>query len=550
MGIDTRLTRKEFLFSTLALGLAGTASAQDGEAVPAPSNLDDLAAMERVIGFSLSESDRKKLAAGIAAMHKNAESLRKTGLPNHLAPAITFVPVGKQPAASRKTEVKLKRAKVELPAEEDIPFLPVSALSELIRTKKITSSYLTELYLKRIRRYAPSLLNVISITEVRARKKALQCDEELKAGKYRGPLHGIPYGIKDLFAAKGSRTTWGASPFRDQEFDYDSEVVRRLDEAGAVMVAKTSVGALAMDDHWFGGKTKNPWNPKQGSSGSSAGSASGMAAGLFGFAIGTETLGSIMSPSHRCRVTGLRPTFGRVSRHGAMALSWTMDKVGPICRTAEDCALVFAAILGEDVNDTATVDRPFLYGKGVNLKRLKIALLENDSALDEDDKPGGPDEAVAILRNLGAQITKRKFTPVPVGVDDVLSIESAAAFDSLCRTPEVDTMEASVWPDIFRTNEFATGVNYLQAMQARTRVMAIFEEELGDLDVVITSDRGSYLLFTTNLTGHPQLYIPLANGRGISLIGRLHDESTLLALGAIIQQNTAYWKLRPDLSVL
>lgn len=560
MGLDTRLSRKQFLVA--ALGAAGVAAlpiearaALVQEATKAVEMTEaDLAAMERVIGFTLTPEQRKAVMNTAKELKKGYETVQAKKIPNAIAPPMPFVPEVKQSKEGKKIDVRTSRVNPTLPARvEEIPFLSAMEQSSLIRRGLLKPSQLTDIYIARIEKYSPTLLNVITLLKDRARAQAKILDAEAARGKWRGLLHGLPYGLKDLFAAVGGPTTWGAEPYMDQVFTEDSEVVKRLDKAGAILLAKTSVGALAMDDHWFKGKTKNPWNTAQGSSGSSAGSSSGMAAGLFSFSIGTETLGSIMSPAHRCRVTGLRPTFGRVSRHGAMALSWTMDKAGPICRTAEDCAVVLGAICGADPNDLATVDRPFTFRPDIDLKKLKIGYLSDDKGLDEDDSGNGPDDAIKLLRKLGADPKPIKFTPVGDGIDMVLSVEAAAAFDEITRDGRVNTIKNSFWPDIFRQNQFATGVGYVQAQRARVLTMRKFEEELGDFDVIIASDRGSYLLFTTNLTGHPQLYIPFGVdgkgvNRGVSLIGRLYDEGTILGVGARIQQATDFWKKSPDLS--
>lgn len=562
MGLDTRLTRKQFLLTALGTpsflsGIPPTARAEAERFLAKVESaqdisLEDIAAMERVIGFSMSEAERRAALNEIRGFRAGYERVRR-GLANSIAPAFRFEPVGKQPQGGNRIDVRLARAPNSKPnSDEDIAFCSLRQLAAMIRTRQISSRELTGIYLSRLEKYGPILLNTISITAERALREAEQADREIARGRYRGNLHGIPYVIKDLFAANGYPTTWGAEPFKSQRFDYDASVVERLNRSGAVLCAKTSVGALAMDDHWFKGKTKNPWNQAQGSSGSSAGSASCMAAGMAAFTIGTETLGSIMSPSHRCRVTGLRPTFGRISRAGCMALSWTMDKVGPICRTAEDAAMVLAAICGRDDGDPCAVDRPFSFRPDVDLRKLKIGYLSDDSALDEDDSGNGPDDALKLLRSLGADPKPIKFTRADEAVVTVLSIEAAAAFEDITRDGRVNTIANSLWPGIFRAHQFATGVGYIQAMRARSLVMERFERELGDFDVIVASDRGSYLLFTTNLTGHPQLYVPFGldkngNGRGISLIGRLFDEGTILGVGAKIQAATDYWKLRPKL---
>jgi Asp-tRNA(Asn)/Glu-tRNA(Gln) amidotransferase A subunit family amidase len=399
------------------------------------------------------------------------------------------------------------------------------------------------------------LRNVITLLEDSAMAQALVADDEIAKGKYRGPLHGIPFGAKDLFAFKGHLTTWGAEPYKNQVLNYNAAVIDKLLAAGAILVAKTSLGALAYGDIWFGGMTLNPWNPKQGSSGSSAGSAAGTAAGLFAFSIGTETLGSIISPSTRCRVTGLRPTFGRVSRYGAMALSWTMDKVGPICKTSEDCAIVFSVIHGADDRDPMSVDFPFSYRSTVDLKKLKIGVPMPFGYKDGDDiaKDLGP--AGTILKNLGATFIPVKISPPAQGVSEVLTIEASAAFDEITHDGRVDSMKGSLWPPAFRASSMLTGVDYIQAMRARTTLMHKFEAELGDLDLIVANGSGGDILVTTNLTGHPQMFIPMGlndQGRpiGTSLIGRLYEEGTLLAIGNMLQQATGAYRKRPDLSQL
>jgi Asp-tRNA(Asn)/Glu-tRNA(Gln) amidotransferase A subunit family amidase len=311
------------------------------------------------------------------------------------------------------------------------------------------------------------------------------------------------------------------------------------------------MGSLAQGDVWFKGRTKNPWNPTQGSSGSSAGSSCATAAGLVAFAIGTETLGSIMSPSHQCRVSGLRPTFGRVSRHGAMALSWTMDKVGPICRIVEDCAIVFGSLLGEDPRDDATVEFPFKWQPNLDLKKLKVGFLIGQNDDPKDLSRLEKDEYLKALVELGVKPLPIKFTPVPNGVNIVLRVESAAAFDAFTRSEAIQNLKNSSWPDTFRGNRYVPAVEYLAAQRARRLVMTRFEEELGDVDVVVTNERGGNTLFITNLTGHPQVLVPLkaaenGNQRSCSVIGRLYDEGTALAVAHAIQMKVGPLQERPD----
>ncbi len=426
----------------------------------------------------------------------------------------------------------------------------------------MTSTELTRIYLDRLRRFDPELHCVVQLTEEIALRQAAQADEEIAAGDYRGPLHGIPWGAKDLLAVRGTKTTWGASPYREREIDEDATVFRKLTEAGAVLVAKLTMGALAQGDRWFGGRTRNPWNPEQGSSGSSAGSGSATAAGLVGFAIGTETRGSIISPSTRNGVTGLRPTFGRVSRAGAMTLSWTMDKIGPMCRSAEDCALVLDAIRGEDGLDRAVRDPGFSWDAQADPTALRVAYDREqveDGIEDDPDAPGrvaarrasqaNTRAAIEVLRGFGV-------SPVPLDLsnfgsehlDFVLVTESAAAHDALTLSGDdlmmKESPEESSWPDSFRQHRFVPAVEYIQAMRIRTRIMQQFDEVLGDFDVVIGSRLG-----LTNLTGHPEISLPNGYHEGsptsLRLTGRLYGDTEILTLAHAYQQATDFHERRP-----
>jgi Asp-tRNA(Asn)/Glu-tRNA(Gln) amidotransferase A subunit family amidase len=551
MGFDG-LSRKNFLVVSLAAAFAPfDALAQN--ASRSTYTIEDVKGAERLSGITLTDDQRKEVLQSLAGSRSGLDAIRKTGLANEISPAFNFVPHGKKPKAGYKNDVKpsAPKAFAKPTNPEDIAFLTVAELGVLIRTKQLKPSELTEIFLSRLRQYGPKLRNVITLTEELARQQASVADEEIAKGKYRGPLHGIPFGLKDLFAVKGYPTTWGAEPYRNQVIASNCAVVDRLFAAGAILVAKTSLGALAYGDIWFGGQTLNPWNPKQGSSGSSAGTA----AGLFAFSIGTETLGSIVSPSQRCRVTGLRPTFGRVSRSGAMALSWTMDKVGPICKTAEDCAIVFSALHGADPRDPMSVDYPFSYRSSVDVKKLKIGVLVSANFKGGGDLLKDIGEAGTILKGLGATFQPVKISSPTPGVSEVLTIEAAAAFDEITRDGRVDTMKGSLWPPAFRGSSMLTGVDYIQAMRARTTLMHRFEDEFGSLDVIIGNAGAGDVLVTTNLTGHPQIFIPMGlneQGRpiGISLIGRLYEEGTILAIGNMIQQATGVYRKRPDLSQL
>jgi Asp-tRNA(Asn)/Glu-tRNA(Gln) amidotransferase A subunit family amidase len=427
---------------------------------------------------------------------------------------------------------------------EDLAFSTVSQLAELLAWRKITSLALTQMFLARLKRYDPKLHFVITLTEERALAQARKADQEIAAGNYRGPLHGIPWGAKDLLAVKGYPTTWGAGGFEHQSFDEDATVVKRLDDAGAVLIAKFSLGALAMGDKWFGGRTRNPWNPNLGSSGSSAGSASAVAAGCVPFALGSETLGSISSPSTRCGCTGLRPTFGLVPRTGAMALSWTMDKLGPIARSAEDCALVLEEIFGPDGKDVSAANRAFDWPIYFDITAARIGYLKSEFDPPEplkleDAKPNETaDEARArAKRNDDARIARaridydRRFLTaaldklramgvnlIPVDLPalpfdamvPLLTAEAAAAFDDLTlsgRDALLTEQGPEDWPNAFRSARFYPAVDYIQANRARTlavrQMSALFEQ----VDIIVTPSTDRQLI-CTNLTGHPALILP------------------------------------------
>ena len=429
---------------------------------------------------------------------------------------------------------------------EELAFATVRELAEYVRTKKVSSVALTEMYLMRLKRYDPLLHFVITLTEERAMVSAREADREIAAGRYRGPLHGLPWGAKDLLAVKGYPTTWGAGGFEHQSFDEDATVVKRLDAAGAVLVAKTTLGALASGDKWYRGRTRNPWNPKQGSSGSSAGSASATAAGCVAFAIGSETLGSISSPSTRCGTTGLRPTFGFVPRTGAMALSWTMDKLGPICRAVEDCALVMSTIYGPDGHDLTTRDAAFNWNAELDWKMLRVGYLktEFDGAPQEAEKQAKApatetdeekkkrlareqDEAAAKVRReydrkyeraaleklqgMGVRLIPVELPKLPYSAMSALLVaEAAAAFDELTMTGRdklLTEQSPDDWPNLFRVARFYPAVEYIQANRARTLAIAGFEQIFKTVDVIVTPTPGIQLV-ATNLTGHPAVILP------------------------------------------
>jgi Asp-tRNA(Asn)/Glu-tRNA(Gln) amidotransferase A subunit family amidase len=434
---------------------------------------------------------------------------------------------------------------------EDLAFWPVRDLAELLRTKQVSSVELTTMYLERLKRFGPQLECVVSLTEERALEQARAADDEIKKGKYRGMLHGMPYGAKDLLAVKGTKTTWGSAIYKEQTIDETATVIERLDGAGAVLVAKLTLGELAWGDVWFGGMTRNPWNPEQGSSGSSAGSASATAAGLVAFAIGTETWGSIVSPSTRCGTTGLRPTFGAVSRSGAMALSWSMDKIGPICRSVDDCAIVFDVIRGADGKDVAAVDANFEYAPTPRLEGMRIGYVKS---LFEEDYPNRERDAAVIeqLRALGAELVPIELPKVPVTpLACILTAEAAATFDDLTRSNRDDEMVRQIknsWPNTLRGARFIPAVEYIQANRVRSLLMD--EMEKLPVDVYLTPTFGGDNLLLTNLTGHPCVVLP--NGfteegtpTSITFMGRLFGEGALLAAANAYQDATDFDEKHP-----
>lgn len=516
---------------------------------------------ENLMGLRFTAEEKELMKGGLEQNMRQYAYMRQFALTNDIRPALFFNPLPVGFALSAE-QVPLEWKEWDHPVlpekEADLAFLPVYKLSALIRNGEISSVDLTRMYLSRLKRYDDSLHCVISLCEELAMEQARRADQELAEGKYRGPLHGIPYGVKDLMAVPGYKTTWGAMPYKDQELDVMATVVSKLEEAGAVLVAKFSLGALAMGDVWFGERTRNPWNLQQGSSGSSAGSAAATSAGLIPFALGTETLGSIVSPSTRCGVTGLRPTFGRVSKYGAMALSWSMDKIGPICRTAEDCALVFEVIRGSDGKDLSVIDAPFNYQQDVDLADLKIGYLK--SAFDADYSGRENDlESLKVLRRAGAKLIPMELNmeeEVPLSaMRIILTAEASAAFDELTRSDRDSLLvrqNRGAWPNTFRQGRFIPAVEYIQANRHRTVLQEQMHRVMQEFDVVVTPSYGGNQLLITNLTGHPCLVMPNGfNEKGsptsISLLGNLFGEAKILEVGRIYQENTTFDEERPPL---
>lgn len=532
-----------------------------GAAEPAPISTNSVAEAENIFGLNFSPSERQQMLPALEEQRAGFRALRRDSIPNALAPALVFDPLphgfqwetrNEAPRWSRPTEVP------SLPTDEELAFASVGELGVLLRQRRVTSEQLTRLALARLQRYGPGLHCVVTLLEARALAQARTADRELASGRDRGPLHGIPYGAKDLLAVKGFPTTWGATPYTNQMFDTDATVIQRLDEAGAVLVAKLSLGELAMGDIWFGGKTRNPWNPAQGSSGSSAGSASAVAAGLVPFALGSETLGSIVSPSTVCGTTGLRPTFGRVSRAGAMTLSWSCDKIGPIARTAEDCARVFDVLRGRDPLDPTTRDAPFNYDAARPLKDIRIGVLRADiesGTLNRTNNQATLDRLVA----LGARCETVRIPDFPMDpLMAIIHVEAAAAFDSLTRSGEDDRLAQQgpgSWPNIFRAARLIPAVEYLQANRMRTALIEAVNQALKDVDVLVAPAWEGNALFWSNFTGHPCVVVPNgiktgSNPASITFLGKLYGEAAALEVANAYQSATTFHRQRPDLKAI
>lgn len=521
--------------------------------------IDIVKKAEKIIGLEFTQAEADSMLVELNDTRKSFEEIRKVELKNEVAPALVFNPLPTsfefEKGASYFKASNIST--ISLPKDKnDLAFYSVRQLAALIQSKKITSLELTKFFLERLKKYDTQLACIVTLTEDLALQQAAKADAEISAGKYKGLLHGIPYGAKDLLAKKGYKTTWGSVPYKDQVLDYDAVVIQRLEKAGAVLCAKLTLGELAWGDVWFGGTTKNPWNLKRGSSGSSAGSASSVAAGLLPFAIGSETLGSIVSPSSECGDTGLRPTFGRVPRTGAMALSWSMDKLGPICRTVEDCAIVFNAILGKDGQDPSVIDAPFQFdGNKKDLKGIKIAYLKKDF---EGKYPNKTQDSLTLvtMKKLGAELIPLELPNLPSNdISFLLSVESAAAFDELTRSGKDDLMVRQIknaWPNAFRAARFIPAVEYLQANRHRTLLIQEFNNRLKGIDVYLSPAFASRNLTMTNLTGHPCVVLPngfRTEGRptSITFMGKLFGEGKLLQVAKIYQDATDFHLKHPKL---
>lgn len=579
---SSTLTRRRLL---TILSTGGTASVVFGRALLTLAQ-DKVEVTEEMIrqaewiaGVNYTDEQRKLVREGLEETHEHFATIRQIDLDNGVSPALRFATArsNDESDARRENFVSLSQPwSASRPTSDlDLAFAPLTELAKLIRSRQVSSVELTRLYLDRLRRYDPLLECVVTYTEELALRQAQRADREIALGRYRGPLHGIPWGAKDLLAVPGYRTSWGAKPYENQVRKENATVVARLEEAGAVLVAKLTLGALAWGDVWFGGKTKNPWKPSQGSGGSSAGPGSATAAGLVGFAIGSETRGSILYPSTRCGVTGLRPTFGRVSRYGAMALSWSLDKLGPMARSVEDCALVFGAIHGTDGLDPTAVDRPFHWPFRRDVRTLRVGFVEDafeedrTAEVEDGERKKGLQEwqlfdrkSLTVLRDLGFELIPIRLTGTyPVRtlnflIDSILDTEAAAAFDELTRSGRDGLLVrqiARAWPNVFRKAQLIPAVEYIRANRIRTLVMQEMEEVLTDVDVYVSPTFTGGNLSLTNLTGHPTVVVP--NGfrstdgtpTSITFTGRLFGETEALAVAHAYQQATDFHLKRPPI---
>lgn len=525
-------------------------------AQPANITKNDIETAEKFLDLTFTDAERDSMLMEVADNIGAIKAVHSQHLDNWVSPALYFNPLPsnfKVPKIQKLS--KWSTVKTNLPTNEaDLAFYTIPQLAHLIKTKKISSTKLTQFFIDRIKKYSDTLHCTISILEETALKQAKQADDEIAKGQYKGLLHGIPYGVKDLLAVKGTKTTWGAAPFKNQTIDQTATVVEKLNAAGAVLVAKLTLGALAMGDIWYGGKTRNPWNLLRGSSGSSAGSASAVVAGLVPFAIGSETLGSIVSPSTECGATGLRPTFGRVSRYGAMTLCWSLDKLGPITRYAEDAAIVLEIIKGEDFKDKTVMDMPFGFNAQIDIKTLRIGYPTN--VFDSLKKTRNEWKTLETLEKMGAKLIPMEFkTSIPAKIIDLILMgECAAAFDELTRTnldDELTVQSKNAWPNYFRSARLIPAVEYINANRLRSKMIEEVNELMKNYDVIVTSNFGVNQLQITNMTGHPVVVLPNGFNEGrpttISFLGNLFDEATILSLAKAYQDATDFDEQHPEM---
>ena len=522
--------------------------------------LDMIEAAEKIFDIELTAEDRLSILEGLNEDQKILQDFREVDIDYSRVPSMVFNPIPPGMTFSQeRMPFRYSDVQVNMPEDiEDLAFYSIPQLARLIRTRQVTATTLTEMYLTRLKRYDPTLKFVVNLTEELALEQARRADEEIQSGTYRGPLHGIPYGVKDLFSVKGYPTTWGAEPFQDRVIDHDASVVQKLEQAGAILVAKLSTGTFATGDHWYRGLTRNPWNPEGGAGGSSAGPGSATAAGCVGFSIGTETNGSMISPADVCGVSGLRPTFGRVSRDGVMTVAWSWDKVTPLCRSAEDCAIVFNAIYGPDGKDNTIYDLPFNWDPDIDIRNLRIgyrtqffegALMPGDtqfrSAVRRESR-----KVLDFFRDLGFDLVPLDFDNLPLpAVGFTMMCENAASADEMFRDRVGDLVEDQRWPTYWRRYRFISAVDYLQAARYRSQVIEELNAAMQDIDVYIEITWTSCYL--TNATGHPLVVVSCGfyNGRpvSISFVGKLFGEAETLAVAKAYQDATGFHLEHPDL---
>lgn len=523
----------------------------------------DLFSTAKIFDLDFTTKEIDTLYSDVIDNLANYKAMHKLSLPNSIPLSMWQTPLLPGMKFNHKqTEINWALDNnIQLPNNKnDLAFYSIEQLASLIKNKKISSLELTKFFIQRIKRWGDTLQCVISIQEDIAFQQAKKADEEIAKGQYKGLLHGIPYGLKDLFAVKGTKTTWGAAPYQNQVIEEDAYVYIRLKEAGAVLVAKFTLGALAMGDYWYGGRTKNPWNFMYGSSGSSAGSASATVAGLVPFAIGTETWGSIVSPSTTCGATGLRPTFGSISRTGAMALSYSLDKIGPICRSAADAAIVFHYIHGTDGKDGSAVNMPFNYTDKKDIKKLKIGYAKNYFDKIKDTNNNNL-KTLAVFKQMGIELVPVIFPDSGIYqfniMDVIIGAECAAQFDEMTRLNIDDALTRQTkndWPNQFRTARFVPAVEYINAQRHRYVLMKKVNEVINQFDAIICPSRGDgNQSAITNLTGHPVVCVPDGFNKksntptGISFVGKLYDEATILLVAKKYQEQTNWDEIHPAL---
>jgi Asp-tRNA(Asn)/Glu-tRNA(Gln) amidotransferase A subunit family amidase len=595
------MKRRRFLEAipaAVAGAVAAPALAQQTPVTDLRIKRETLDCAEKIFGVDFTDVEEDAILRDVNRNLDAFETIRSIPVPLDTEPAIEFVPYlpGRKPkpgaAPGAKLKVSLQPPAARPSSLDELAFHPIGALAPLIQRREVSATDLTKMYLERLKKYGPKLNCIVTLTEDLALQQAADADREIRAGHYKGPLHGIPWGAKDLFAVKGIPTTWGAGPFEHQVFDYDATTVQRLRDAGAILVAKLSMGALARGDEWFRGQTKNPWNGA-GSSGSSAGPGAATAAGLVVFGIGTETRGSIISPSSVNGVVGLRPTYGRVSRYGAMALSWTMDKIGPMCRSVEDCAIVFNAIYGPDGRDNTVADAPFVWNPDVPLSKLRIGYVKAEFDPNAPPAfaggrggragaPGAPEagrggrgapmteeqreqqrrsrearfkvlnDALDVYRAAGVTLEPIELpgTQLANAINFVLSVEAAAAFDDLTRSEKINDKSLAGWAPTFRSSRFVPAIEYIRAQRIRTLLMREFDALMTKYDAFL-SPTTSASLGLTNLTGHPAVALKAGfvekTPVELMVTGRLYDEATLLRVALAYEHATKWHTMNPEM---